>query len=200
MGALEGLDPAASVQRLAAAFPTAAATGTLFWPAANLITFRLPPARRVAFLGACAGRGARGVPAVCALAARMPAVPASPPRAHPALHPHCPRTPPVAARRRGHRLELGLELLEQPRCGAVTSGGEGSVRVRMQLRRRARAAAGCRGATRGTAAAPVRTGRWRLTHATPFVVQGCSHTLAALHRHTLYDPSVMGAAANAAHA
>ncbi|GBF99436.1 hypothetical protein Rsub_11922 [Raphidocelis subcapitata] len=51
MGALEGLDFSASTAKLAAAFPTAAVTGTLFWPAANLVTFSLAPERRMAFLG-----------------------------------------------------------------------------------------------------------------------------------------------------
>jgi hypothetical protein len=51
MGALEGLDLTTSAAKLAAAFPAAAATGTAFWPAANLITFRLDPSKRLAFLG-----------------------------------------------------------------------------------------------------------------------------------------------------
>lgn len=51
MGSLEGLALPAAAAKLAAAFPAAAATGTLYWPAANLITFQLPPSRRIAFLG-----------------------------------------------------------------------------------------------------------------------------------------------------
>ena len=53
MGTLEGIGLRASLERLAAAFPTTAVTGTLFWPAANLVTFQLAPAHRVAFLGVC---------------------------------------------------------------------------------------------------------------------------------------------------
>lgn len=51
MGTLDGLGLQVAAAKLAGAFPAAAATGTLFWPAANLITFTLDPSRRVAFLG-----------------------------------------------------------------------------------------------------------------------------------------------------
>jgi protein Mpv17 len=51
MGALEGRDLSASITKLTTAFPQTAATGTLFWPAANLITFSLAPQHRIAFLG-----------------------------------------------------------------------------------------------------------------------------------------------------
>jgi hypothetical protein len=51
MGALEGTTVSASWSKLTHAFPTAAATGTLFWPVANMVTFSLDPSQRVAFLG-----------------------------------------------------------------------------------------------------------------------------------------------------
>ena len=50
-GILEGATLQASADKLVAAFPTACASGTLYWPVVNLITFQLPPSSRLAFLG-----------------------------------------------------------------------------------------------------------------------------------------------------
>ena len=41
----------ASLAKLKTAFVPAAVSGTLYWPVVNLVTFSLPPSRRIAFLG-----------------------------------------------------------------------------------------------------------------------------------------------------
>ena len=60
MGLLEGRSLQHSCERLSASFPATYATGTVFWPLANVLNFRYVPAtRRVLYVNAMVSRGGR---------------------------------------------------------------------------------------------------------------------------------------------